>query len=120
MPLNDRPYRRPIRNYPTAPAKEDIIGIFSRKRGPAPGTPWAGPVALFDGVEVEFRPGPYALTEDGKHIFMEDGKPIRLTMVVEPTGTHHYVVAGKTDPPVRPGNLVIFEGSAEEEGTVAA
>lgn len=75
------------------------------------GTLWEGPASIFDGAEVGFAHGFYAMTDDGQGLLLRGGLPVRLTMVDDApgdalNGACHLEVAGPNDPPTKPGRIV--------------
>lgn len=81
------------------------------------GAKYTGPMAIFDGEEVDRLHGFYALTKDGKSLLKQNGKPVRLMHVdrapEDPDdGSQEFRVAGKDDPPSRRGNVVGFESNS--------
>jgi hypothetical protein len=86
---------------------------------------YKGPMAVFDGEEVGFVRGFYALDEEGKNLLMRGGKPVRLIQVDlvpdDPDdGKQEFKIAGPEDPPqIDKGRLVDLEPDAATAATRA-
>lgn len=83
------------------------------------GSTYKGPMAIFDGDEVDFVKAFYALTSDGKDLLLQGGKPVRLVQIdLAPDnaddGKQRFIVAGKKHPPqIDAGRLVDLEAHAK-------
>lgn len=85
------------------------------------GDVYEGPMAVFDGEQVNHVHGFYALTDDGKEL----RKPLVRLMHVDLApgdshdGSQEFRVAGKNDPPTARGNIVEFEAEAQGSSEVS-
>lgn len=79
---------------------------------------YTGPRAVFDGEEVGFVKGFYALDSEGKSLLLRGGNPVRLIQVdLAPDdpddGKEEFLIAGPKDPPQSAkGRIVELEPEA--------